>query len=61
ARIKLISLTPAGEIKSNEIESILKENHRRVLLMLNPEDRKNALTVMEILRSAMETVKEIPA
>ncbi|MBU2550343.1 MAG: MarR family transcriptional regulator [Proteobacteria bacterium] len=57
ARVKLIALTPAGRKKAEEIESILHENHRRVLLQLPSGERNRVMTAMETLWTAMETVK----
>jgi DNA-binding MarR family transcriptional regulator len=58
ARIRLISLTMAGEQKSRELDSFHKEIHQKILLQLNPEERKHVLSYLEMLRSAMEAVKE---
>ena len=56
-RSRLISLTPAGKSKSREIEDIIKENHRQVMLNLTPDERKSSLAALEILRASMEAVK----
>ena len=58
ARIKLIGLTPAGQDKSGEIWAFQKEIHRKILLNLDPPERKNMLSHLEMLRSSMEAVKE---
>jgi len=58
ARIKLISLTPAGQKKSEEIGAFQRELHRKILLQMDVEERKNMLSYLELLRSAMEAVKE---
>ncbi|MBF0529957.1 MAG: winged helix-turn-helix transcriptional regulator [Deltaproteobacteria bacterium] len=50
ARVKLISLTSTGLTKSAEIDSLLKENHRYVLMELDHEDRKSVLSSLEKLR-----------
>lgn len=57
ARIKLISLTASGEKKAGEINVFIKKLHRQILLQLIPEERKNLISYLQILRSAMETVK----
>ena len=58
ARVKLISLTPAGHKKTEEIEEFTKEIHHQLLINLKSEDRKSVLHSLEILRSSMEIVKE---
>jgi DNA-binding MarR family transcriptional regulator len=58
ARIKLISLTPAGQKKAKEIDEFMAEMHHCLFLTLKPDDRKSVLSSLELLRSAMEVVKE---
>ena len=58
ARVKLISLTPDGQRKSEEIDIFLKEIHQKLLLQMDHDERKNTLSYLELLRSAMESVKE---
>lgn len=58
ARIRLISLTLAGQRKSEEIDAFLKELHRKILLQMDHDERKKMLSYLELLRSAMEAVKE---
>ena len=58
ARVKLISLTPAGEKKSEEITLFNRGIHRQILLQMSTEERKQVLSHMELLRSSMEAVKE---
>lgn len=57
-RIRLISLSPKGQQLSRQIEAFQKDIHRQLLLHMEPAERKNALTYLESLRSAMEAVKE---
>ncbi|MBW1856497.1 MAG: DsrE/DsrF/DrsH-like family protein [Deltaproteobacteria bacterium] len=57
ARVKLISLTASGKKKAGEIDVFLRELHRQILLQLTPEERKNVISYLQVLRSAMETVK----
>ncbi|MFC1535439.1 MarR family winged helix-turn-helix transcriptional regulator, partial [Thermodesulfobacteriota bacterium] len=57
ARIKLISLTASGKKKAGEIDVFLKKLHRQILLQLIPEERKKMISYLQMLRSAMETVK----
>jgi DNA-binding MarR family transcriptional regulator len=57
-RITLISLSTKGRRLSKQIEAFQKEIHRKLLLHMEPAERKNALTYLDSLRSAMEAVKE---
>jgi DNA-binding MarR family transcriptional regulator len=58
ARIRLISLTSAGQEKSQEIAAFQRELHRQILLRLDAGERKGIFSYLELLRSAMEAVKE---
>jgi len=58
ARIKLISLTPTGQKKSEQIAAFIEDLHRRLLLELDPEQRKAILTALETLRAGMEAIKK---
>jgi len=58
ARIKLLSLTPEGRKKADEVYAYMGELHRQILLELAPDERKTVLASLEILRSAMEAVKK---
>jgi DNA-binding MarR family transcriptional regulator len=58
ARIKLISLTPAGQEKAQEIADFQRELHRQILLRLDADERKGVFSYLELLRAAMESVKE---
>jgi len=58
ARIRLINLTLTGQRKSTEIDAFQKEIHRKILLQMRPDERKNALSYLELFRSAMEAVKQ---
>ena len=58
ARVKLIGLTPAGKKASQEFDAFHKEIHRSILLQISPNERKSVLSHLEMLRSAMEAVKE---
>lgn len=57
ARVKLISLTPVGQKKSEEISALIAELQIRVLLELRAEERRSVLSAMEQLRAAMEAIK----
>jgi DNA-binding MarR family transcriptional regulator len=56
-RIKLISLTEKGKRVFQEIDEISRDLHQKVILELEPEQRKMALSYLEVLRSSMEAVK----
>jgi len=58
ARIKLISLTPAGHERYKEIEAFQRELYRAILMQVGADERKIMLSNLELLRSAMEAVKE---
>ncbi len=58
ARIKLISTTQAGRSRLEEIDVFHKKIHQKILLQLDLDERKNMLSFLERLRSAMEAVKE---
>jgi DNA-binding MarR family transcriptional regulator len=57
ARIKLIALTPAGQKKSEEIGAFIAELHQRLLLEMDPEQRKTVISSLELLRTSMEAIK----
>jgi DNA-binding MarR family transcriptional regulator len=59
SRITLLSLTPTGQDKLNEINSFLEDIHLEVLSQLAPEQRKAMLTNLELLKASMEAVKEL--
>jgi len=58
ARVKLIRLTNAGERKAAIIEDYHKEIHQKILEQFGIKERKNIISNLEMLRSAMEAVKE---
>jgi DNA-binding MarR family transcriptional regulator len=57
-RITLVCKSPLGQRKSEEVESFYEEIHRKILMQIDSRDRKKVLSHMELLRSAMEAVKE---
>jgi DNA-binding MarR family transcriptional regulator len=57
-RVRLISLTPAGQEKAQEIAAFQRELHYQILLRLDADERKGVFSSLELLRSAMEAVKE---
>jgi DNA-binding MarR family transcriptional regulator len=58
ARIRLIKLTREGRKKSDEIAAFEQEIHQKILLQISPEERNKVISQLEILRVAMEAVKE---
>jgi len=58
SRIKLIRLTGDGMRKFREISDFKISIHRKILMQMNPEERRQTLSYLEVLRSAMEAVKE---
>jgi DNA-binding MarR family transcriptional regulator len=58
ARMKLISLTPFGQRMMEKVNIFQKDLHRQILLQFSEEERKKVLSNMELLRAAMESVKE---
>jgi len=58
ARVKLISLTPKGKQKAAEFETFQRQIHGKLLLQMNNLERKNVISQLELLRTAMEAVKE---
>jgi len=59
SRVILLSLTPDGQKKLDEINSFMEDIHSRVLQQMVPEQRKAVLTNLEILKASMESVKEM--
>ncbi|MEW6673629.1 MAG: MarR family winged helix-turn-helix transcriptional regulator [Thermodesulfobacteriota bacterium] len=59
SRISLLSLTPFGQKKLNDINMFLEDVHYQMLLQLTPEERKTVLANLNMLRSSMEAVKEL--
>lgn len=56
-RIRLISLTPKGQKKSREIENFLRNIHQKILVQMEPKEKKTMLSSLELLRLSMEAVK----
>ena len=59
SRIKLLSLTSAGQKKINEIRRFMEEVHSQVLSQMEPDQRKAMLTNLDILKASMEAVKDM--
>ena len=57
ARVKLISLTPAGQRKVREIEEFMFSLHQQLLDHIDPAQRTGVTNALETLRSSMEAVK----
>ncbi|MCF8069290.1 MAG: MarR family transcriptional regulator [Desulfobacterales bacterium] len=57
ARVRLISLTPAGKKKIKEINTFKQDIHKQLLMQMAPEDRVQAIASLELIRSSMEIVK----
>jgi len=59
SRIKLLSLTSAGQKKINEIRQFMGNVAGQVLSQMAPDQRKAMLTNLDILKASMEAVKEM--
>ena len=59
SRITLLSLTPAGQAKIDEINQFMAEVHLEVLNRMPESQRTAVLSNLELLRSAMQSVKEM--
>ena len=59
SRIHLLSLTPRGQKKIIEIQGFLDDVHREVLSQIPLEQRKKLLMNLDLLKSSMESVKEL--
>jgi DNA-binding MarR family transcriptional regulator len=59
SRISLLSLTPDGQLKLNEINRFLNDIHGQVLSQMAPDQRQSVLTNLDILKASMEAVKEM--
>ena len=59
SRIQLLSLTPQGQKKLNEINDFMEEVYGQVLSQMAPDQRQAMLTNLDILKASMEAVKEM--
>ncbi len=59
SRVTLLSLTPDGQKKLNDINEFLNDMHMEVLRQIEPEQRKTMITNLELLKASMESVKEL--
>jgi DNA-binding MarR family transcriptional regulator len=59
SRVHLLSLTPQGQKKMNEINEFLDEVYGEVLSRMATDQRRAMLTNLDILKASMEAVKEM--
>jgi DNA-binding MarR family transcriptional regulator len=59
SRVQLLSLTPEGQKKINEINGFMQEVYGEVLSRMAPDQRQAMLTNLDILKASMEAVKEM--
>jgi len=59
SRISLLSLSPEGQKKLNEINYFLENVHHQVLSQMAPDQRMAMLTNLDILKASMEAVKDM--
>lgn len=59
SRVTLISLSPAGQNKLEEIQDFQNFLYQEVLGHMEPEQRKTMITNLELLKAAMESLKEM--
>jgi len=59
SRVSLLSLTPEGQRKLNDINDFLRNVHSQVLSQMAADQRKTVLTNLDILKASMESVKEM--
>ena len=59
SRITLLSLTPQGQKKLDEINVFLTDVHHEVLQQMEPEQRKTMITNLELLKASMESAKDL--
>jgi DNA-binding MarR family transcriptional regulator len=57
-RVKLLSLTPRGDKKCEEMGKYIWNTHEKLLLELDPEERRSVISSLESLRVGMESVKK---
>lgn len=59
SRVTLLSLTPNGQKKINDINAFIDEIHQEVLIRMVPEQRKSLLLNLDVLAASMETAKDL--
>lgn len=57
-RVKLLSLTALGDKKCEEMGEYIWGAHEKLLLELDPEERRSVISSLESLRVGMEAVKK---
>ena len=58
ARVKLLSLTPRGRKVADSAHAFSLELHGRILMQMEPEEQRRVLSGLELLRSAMESIRK---
>ena len=59
SRVQLLSLTPQGQKKVNEINGFMGDVYGQVLSRMAPDQRQAMLTNLDILKASMEAVNEM--
>ena len=59
SRISLLSLTGKGHDKINQVKAFLDDIHQKVLEEVPTEQRKILMMNLDLLKSSMESVKEL--
>ncbi len=58
SRYHLLSLTPEGRRRRDELESFLQGLHAEILARLEPMERKELVSALERLRLTMEAIRD---
>jgi DNA-binding MarR family transcriptional regulator len=59
SRYHLLSLTPTGQNKLNDIKEFTQKVHSEILSQVPPEQRNALLTFLNLLETSMESVKDL--
>lgn len=59
SRVTLLSLSASGQKKIAAIDGFLKEVHQEVLSRVHPDQRTAMLANLELLKTAMQSVKDM--
>ena len=59
SRVTLISLTPAGQSRLDEVNDFQNFIYQELLGHMAPEQRKTMITNLELLKASMESLKEL--
>jgi len=59
SRVNLLSLTPSGQKKLIDVNTFLRDVHAEVLAHITPEQRRHMMASLEMLKSAMQSVKDM--